>query len=215
MLDNCNKCIDDEEFAVLAVLNNSEIDEDNKKEYISYLQTVVESIETVQNDELWNLLLQQRLVIYSENNILYYFSRFGLDSFLINFINSDSAILKFDSKLIDSDFGKDTASNFFNAIVTCNEISNERYESILNALNRFYRAFSKTNIEEDKVLILIKLNIIRITDSVLIFMRENYPNILIAFVTQNIEKYTVEVINEENFEMQEMLSVLEEKVEDQ
>ncbi len=214
MLDNCDECINDEESAVLALLNNSGIDEDKKEEYISYLQTIIEKIETVKNEELWNVLLQQGLVIYSEDNIVHYFFKFGLDSFLIDFINSKSAELIFNSNSIDSGFGEGATSNFFNAILTCNEISNERYESILEPFNRFYGSFSETNIDEDKVLILIKLNIIRMTGSALIFMRENYPNLLIAFVTHNIKKYTEEVINEENFDMLEMLSVLEEKVDD-
>ena len=73
MLDNCGECITDEEPTALAILNNSEIDRENKKEYISFLQTVIERIETVLDKELWSMLLQEKLVNYSENNILNYF----------------------------------------------------------------------------------------------------------------------------------------------
>lgn len=214
MLDNCNKCIKDEEFVVLSVLNNSEIDKENKDEYIGYLLTIIGKIENVQNEELWSLLLQQGLVIYSEDNILHYFFKIGLDSFLIDFINSDNGILKFDSKSIDSGYGEGSSLNFFNAMVTCNKLLNERYESILKEINIHYTSFSKTEIDEDKIQILIKLNVIPMTDSTLLFMREHYSNMLIEFISHNISQYTQDVINDENFDTREMLTVIEENVDD-
>lgn len=134
---------------------------------------------------------------------------------MVQFINDFNYNLKFDNDSINSDFGENSASNFFNAIVTCNELTNERYESFLRALNMYYTSFSNTDIEEDKILILIKLNIIRMSDSVLMFMREHYPDQLMPFITHNIDQYTEEVINEENFVLSEMLSVLEENVDDE
>ena len=217
ILDNCIDCITDEEPVVQAILNNYEIDRDHKKEYISYLQTVIERIDTVLDKELWSLLLQGKLVNYSENNILNYFflSENGLDSFLIQFINDFNSNLKFDKNTIDSNFGENSTSNFFIAIAACNELTNERYEAFLQALGMYYPSFSKIGIAEDKVLILIKINKIRMVDSVLLFMREHYPNLLMPFITHNINQYTEEVIKEENFVLNEMLSVLEENVDDE
>ena len=79
----------------------------------------------------------------------------------------------------------------------------------------YYLSFSKTGIAEDKVLILIKINKIRMVDSVLLFMKEHYPNQLMPFITHNIDQYTEEVIKEENFLLNEMLLVLEENVDDE
>jgi hypothetical protein len=216
ILDNCGECITDEERAALAILNNPDIDSDHKEEYINFLQTVIERIETVLDKELWSLLLQEKLVKNSENNILLYFflSENGLDSFLTQFINNFNYSLKFDKNFIDSNFGEDSTWDFFDAMVACNELTNERYEAFLQALNMYYRSFSKTDIEEGKVLILIKLNIIQMTDSDLIFMREHYPDQLMPFIMHNIDQYTEDIINEENFVLSEMLSVLEENVDD-
>jgi hypothetical protein len=78
----------------------------------------------------------------------------------------------------------------------------------------YYPSFSITGIEEDKIHILIKLKIIQMSEDTLIFMREHYPNQLILFITRNIKQYTEEVINEENFDLDEMLSLIEEKIND-
>jgi hypothetical protein len=216
MLDNCFERITDEEPVVLEIINNPEIDIDNKTRYITLLQTEIEQIETVDDKELWSLLLEEKLVKYSESNILSYFflSKNGLDSFLVRFINDFDYKLKFDSDSIDSDFGENAASNFFKAIITCNELNNERYESILYSLNMYYPSFSITGIEEDKIHILIKLKIIQMSEDSLIFMRAHYPNQLMPFITRNIKQYTEEVINQENFDLNEMVSLLEEKIND-
>lgn len=217
ILDNCCECINDEESAALTILNNPEVNSDYKKKYINFLQTVIERIESVLDKELWNLLLQAKLVNYSESNILNYFflRENGLDSLLIQFINDFNYNLIFDTDTIDSNFGENSTSNFFNAIAVCNELTNERYEAFLQALSMNYNSFSKTGIADDKVQILIKLNIIRMADPVLIFTREHYPNQLMLFITHNIDQYTEDVINKENFVLNEMLLVLEENVDDE
>lgn len=214
MLDNCDECINDEEFAALEILNNSEIDENNKKEYISNLQTVIGKIETVKNEKLWNLLLQHKLIVYTEDNIFHYFFKYGLDSYLITFINSDNTMLKFNKELIDNNYGEGSFLTFFNAIVTCNELLDERYKAILQEINIRYKSFSEAEIKEEKIQILIKLNIIPMMDSVLLFMREHYSNMLMGFITHNINQYTEVVVNDEYFDEHEMLSVIEEEVDD-
>ena len=74
--------------------------------------------------------------------------------------------------------------------------------------------FSFTGIDEDKILVLIKpQNNTDVEDS-LIFMRAHYPNQLMPFITRNIKQYTEEVINQENFDLNEMVSLLEEKIND-
>ena len=216
ILDNCSERITDEEPAVLKIINNPEIDIGNKTRYISLLQTEIEQIETVDDKELWSLLLEEKLVKYSESNILSYFflSKNGLDSFLVQFINNCKNNLKFDTDSINNDFGENAALDFFKAIVTCNELNNEIYQSILCSLNRHFPSFSLTGIDEDKILVLIKLKIIQMSEDSLIFMRAHYPNQLMPFITRNIKQYTEEVINQENFDLNEMVSLLEEKIND-
>lgn len=216
ILENCDNIIDDEESAVLAILNNTEVDANNKEKYISFLQTVIERIQDVIDKELWSLLLQQKHVKYDEDNILNYFflSEKGLDSFLVQFINTNSDDLSFDYDLINNEYGDNTASKFYKAIVTCNQLSNKKYEAILLTFNRSYKSFPHKGVAGEKITILIKLGVIRMTAENLSFMRENYPEQLMSFITKNISQYINDVINEENFDLSEMLSVIEEKVAD-
>lgn len=215
VLENCNKIINDEESAALAILNNKNVDDDNKEEYINFLQTVIEHIEKVIDKELWGLLLQHKRVNYSEGNILNYFflSEKGLDSFLIQFVNSGSGDLHFDDESISNKFGDKAVSKFYSTIITCGELLNEKYEMIL-ALKMIYKSFPYKEIQDEKILILIKIGVIPMTAENLSFIRQNYPNNLIPFIVKNISQYTSDIINKENFELDEMLSVLEGNVAD-
>jgi len=216
IIENCEKHINDEEPAVLKILNSTEIDIDNKRQYISLLQTVVECISDVVNVELWSLLLQHQLVKYSEDNILDYFFQNGqgLDSFLIEFINNNSDKLSFNYKSIVNKYGEENKSKFVKAIVTCNQLLNERYKTIFSSLKLVYDYFSYQEVEVEKIKILIEIGVIRMTAENLAFIRENYPDQLVLFITKNIVKYNKEVINEENFDIDEMLLIIDGDVDD-
>lgn len=215
ILENCDERITDEESAALSIINHSKIDSEDKNLYIGYLETTIEHIDTVKNNDLWPLLLQEKAVKYSEKNILKYFFQYELDSCLVEFINESDHLLEFKPYSIDSEFGEGSASKFFNAIVNTNELINERYESILKTFDMHYDAFSNPEIEDEKIKILIEIDALRMTEKNLIFMRDNYSDLLLLFIKHNIRQYTENVINEGNLEMDELLSVLDENVEDE
>jgi len=216
VLDNCEGCINDDESIVLGILNNQDVDSKYKEEYICFLQTKLEHLENVEEKDLWSLLLQKELVNYSEANILYYFfcSEKGLDTFLVEFINGKNSRLNFETQSINCNFGEKAASQFFSAVVTCDKLSNEKYTNILSTLKLYYTSFAIADIPDDKIEILIYLKVVQMSSEALEFMRVNYPDQLLTFIKQNISTYTDEVVNEENFILDEMLSVLELDVND-
>lgn len=218
ILDKSDEYISDDEYALLAILNNFNINTDDKREYISYLQTKLSRIDRVTYRELWKNLLQEEVVTYVERNIIDYFvSNEEIDTYLINFINSSSQTLIFNDSMM-ADFDDDTVTEFFEAIVKCKELSNERYESILESFNKCFNSypFDELDIESEKVLILIKIKIISMTESILISLRENYPETVMYYITTNLSEY-LEIINHnlEKFDLEEMLSLLNENIGDE
>lgn len=215
ILKNCDERITDEESVALSIINHSEIDTEDKNAYIGYLETTIEHVDKVKDNDFWSLLLQEKVVEYSEINILKYFFQYELDSCLVEFINESDHLLEFKSNSIDNEFGEGSASKFFEAIVNTNELINERYESILKTFDTHYNTFSNTEMEDEKIKILIEIDTMRMTEENLIFMRDNYSSLLLFFIKHNIHQYTENVINEDNLEMDELLSVLDENVEDE
>lgn len=216
ILENCSDIIEDNEFAVLEILNNSDVNYENKEEYIELLGTKIQNIQNVDDRDLWRLLLRNNLIRYSAANILSYFfeTENGLDTYLIQFINKNDEDLDFDTEMIENQYGESAVLTFFNAIVKCNELYNERYEHILQRIHIDNYKFTHTGIQNEKVLILIELGIIQMSTTELLFMRKNYKEHLMYFITKNITEYIEIVKDSKYFSIDELLAILNENIDD-
>ncbi|MFJ6414467.1 hypothetical protein ACIQLG_16930 [Terribacillus saccharophilus] len=211
VLRNCNEQINDDESTILYVLNHPKMDRKNVLQYISYLESTISNISDVNEMDLWSVLLQERVIVYSSSNIMEYFKKFTntLDNYLVDFINSSTFSLIF----IQKNHDKSDIGDFFDAVVKCNELENGRYAHILTALNwRYVDTFPFKEIDDDKVQILIRKGTIPMSEAALEFMRENYPSAINSYIIYNIEKYAKEVINAENYNYNELIMVLNSKV---
>lgn len=211
ILDNCDECITDNETSAISILNNTDIDVSYKKTYIDYLHTEIVDIQSIDKPALWELLMHKRKAKYSTANILSYFFLYAeeLDDILTQFINNYIGDLYFDIDAINRLYGEGASTRFTEAVITCSETNASKYEMILASLKPCYDNFPFTDIEDSKLFILIKLDVIRMTSENLTVMRDNYPEQLISFIKKDIELYSNEIITKENFVFSEMLEVLD------
>lgn len=208
IINHCEESIIDDESAVLSILNNGEITLENKLEYINVLKTPVTLLENISDNDTWSSLLQYNLVEYSENNILEYFfnSEKNLDNTLVEFVNSQDNHLDFSDSI--NDFGKNASSSFFDATIVCNNLNNKKYSEIVKSLGLYYDSFQIEGISNEKIEILIDLETIRMSQSSLLFIRDEYPDNTLHFIKKNIDSYIREVISDEIFNFDEMIDVL-------
>lgn len=215
LLKHCDGNIFDDEPAALELLNDSRIDYDDKIKYLEYFQTKISRIELISDKSLWGLVLKQELVHYNEKNILdYYFNNDKqIDFALVHFINSSTLPIKFNREDINNLYGENTGNQIFRSLIQCNELSNERYGTLISTFNLYYDSFSYKEIDEEKIKILINKRIIRMSKENLLFIRENYENLVLEFNIKNIKKY-VELIDVDNFSILETLEILDQKVDE-
>ncbi|HGG8886436.1 TPA: hypothetical protein ACJJ17_005258 [Enterobacter hormaechei subsp. xiangfangensis] len=211
VLSSCDGSIVDDEAIVLSVLNNEEITDEQKGQYINSLQTFVISLSEVESESLWSSLLDKDRAICSEGNIVSYFEHVdGLDGSLIEFINRTDTELDF--KKIDLE--DEQRIKLFRSIIVCNDLSNNKYDELICSLNRIYpTSFGTANIAGDKFKILVDKNIIRMSLSSLDFIRDNYPEQNSYYIKKNIQTY-VELMTIDNFVLDEAISILSWKVDD-
>lgn len=210
VLDNCEEKISDNEVAALDLLNNSIITFETKVQYLKFLRTSMESIEDVHDYELWPVMIKNQLVAYNDQNILaYYFnSGNGLDTELIEFINGSAVDLYLDKNYINTTLGEKAASEFYDSVVQSNDLSNERYQSLLKPFNYHYKLFSFEGISLEKIDILIVISAIKMNEDNLTFMRTHYEDLVVDFIVKNIKDYSL-LINEKNFIFKELLALLD------
>lgn len=211
VLSSCDGSIVDDEVIVLSVLNNEGISDEQKGQYINALKTFVTSLSEVESESLWSSLLDKDRIVCSEENIVSYFEHVdGLDKTLIEFINRTDTELDF--KKIDIENEKKT--KLFRSIIVCNDLSSNKYDELICSLHRIYNtSFGIANITGDKFKILVDKKIIRMSMSSLDFIRDNYPEQNNYYIKKNIQTY-VELMTIENFVLDEAISILSWKVDD-
>ena len=210
LLSNCSYIIRDSIQYALRILNNTNIKTELKSRYIEHLTTVLPELKEVTDIKLWELLLGKRLVEYNENNILeYYFnSGKGLDEHLISFINSSSIKLTLSKEYIDSTFEEEATNSLFKAIQEEDRLNNERYEHIIKQLGYVSVIFNLTEMSDDKMNILIKNGIIKMTIKNIDLIRGNYPNHIKYFIERNIVEYLNEIVEEKSLTNEELIYLL-------
>ena len=206
LLQECNGKIIDDECVAIDLLNCTDISKSQKEEYIKSLITPLHALSSVKDHSIWESLLGTDILIRSEQNVLDYFCvADGLDSGLISFINSSDHLLDFSSANVS--LTEEQSVALFNKTAVCNEMLDAQYASILNSLHRCYKAFNIPNIQESKVYILIRDNIIRMNPDTLKYMRTEYPTVVSSFIKKNIDEYE-NMMKPDLFIQSELLEIL-------
>lgn len=99
------------------------------------------------------------------------------------------------------------AERLFDAVVVCNSLEKQKYKQILDSLGFTYEDFGVPNISDDKLVILIDENIIKMNPETLNFIRENYSNQVFYFIQKHIGKY-VEMMTTDLFSADELMKIL-------
>ena len=203
VLQISDRTIRDDENVVVAVLNNTDLSIEHKQSYISALRTTINSIKEIVDYSLWSSLLDADIVQYSECNIMDCFNTVKLNESVISYINRCNIDLDFSK----TEYDEETKERLFDSVIICNDIDNSKYKQILVSLKFHYNNFDITDIPNDKIVILINTNIIKMTANNLEFMRETYPDQNSHFIRKNIEKY-VEIMDDAMFSREELLEIL-------
>jgi hypothetical protein len=213
ILQNTEEIRDDAQ-TVLRILNDERIDSEKKIAYLKILKTEIPHLTDIEDTTLWDDVLKGIHVSYTEENMAAYF--FGKDKTwtkeLTDFINKGMKKLTFHYQSLDDKYGKGSGSEFWKAVISCMELSNQKYEEILVGLNGCYRnGFGFDSFTDEKMEILIRRGIIHMTAKCLQDIRENYPSHVISFATSYIQEY-VKLMTEELYEKDEVLELLESSI---
>ena len=198
-----NGVIYDDENVAISVLNNPDVFTKCKASYISSLKTIISFIKEISDYSLWSSLLDAEVVQYSESNIMDSFNTLELSQSVISYINRYPVDLDFSK----TEYSENDKEKLFDAIIVCNDVENAKYKQILVSLDFFYEKFDIDGIIDDKMIILIDSDIIKMTDSNLNFIRKRYQNQKFYFIHKNIKEY-IDIMENTLFSQEELLEIL-------
>lgn len=205
VLANCNDEISDREDIAISLLNNVEVTADKKEHYIDVLLTIISDITLVIESNLWPIMIDRNVVVFSESNFTNYFQKYGLDNVLIKYLNDSSSEIDFSKT--SEEFGDEVANKLFDAVATCNGILTQKYEKLLTDLNYFFDEFTAENIDDDKFEALVRAHILTMDSDTLKFVREKYPKHLYRYIKFNLDEYLT-LQTAEIFRIDEALEII-------
>ena len=199
-----NDCFCDDGDSLIYLLNHEDLSEENAISFIKKLRTKIKDLSEIETTQYKIKFMEKFLVEYTAENIIAYYSSFGLDKYLIAFINSDDTFMDYSSLYEEK---QELIDKFWNSVIVCNDISDQKYHQILQSIGLQYKKFNLLGISSQKVSILIKENTIPMTLDALKFMRENYPENILEYVAQKISLYANN-LTDQDASLEETLEIL-------
>lgn len=177
----------DDPQAAEAVLNHSDIELNQKRVYISRLDTHLEMLEKITQQELWPDLLQAELVSFNWENVADYYATHctgdrKLDEEWCNFLENGSNDLSWSKSKLEMRIGEENTNSLLDKLLECTELSLERYRAIWKTLDVKYTRVSPLELSDEKLAIIIGLHIIDITIENTEYIRQSYPDFIVDFV---------------------------------
>lgn len=160
----------------------------NSIPYFSIKYTV-EKFQGLSNDIklIENLVLLKKGQVNSEI-VCSYFSLFrNIDEYLVPFINQDPNFVL--NREIFVQLDEEVQEDFFVQIVSEDNLNLTIYRTMLTSMQWHYENFDVTGLSDDRLEVLIDLNVIKFNANNLKFIREKYPSMKNYSISRNIEKY--------------------------
>ncbi|HFU3963858.1 TPA: DNA-binding protein [Streptococcus suis] len=211
LLPLLNEVIQDELQVVYRIVNNTKIGENLRIEYLKKIQDYSLEISKLVTMPILDAAIEFDKAKYSTENILNYFYEYDVwNERLIRFVNNGEHLDFLQAEF--KKFSDKLQEEFFEETVKCNQLDNNKYREILLKLGWKYTEFELENIADEKMSILISTKCIsdEFSVSTLKFLRDNYQNHVIQYVTEYIEGYLLG--NEDStdiYDESEMLDLLD------
>lgn len=198
------------------VLNCEDVSDENKEKYIALNKTTFSFLNEINSKHLWSFIISKERVDKNIGNIYdyYYLSGNGMDNFLIAYVNSFAELPELDDADLEDKYGDSAKETIFMDIINCNDIDNDKYESLLLSFNLVCTELENTKLQMEKIDVLVGHDILEMNEDNLLMMRENYPDKCISFIIRNTKKY-VEILHDDIYLTPEMLQLLHEKIDDE
>ncbi|GAA5351007.1 YobI family P-loop NTPase [Streptococcus uberis] len=217
LLPFINEVIQDEIQAVYRIVNNTAVAENLRVEYLKKVHDHSLEISELATMPILDAAIEFNKVEYNTENILNYFCEYDTwNERLIEFVNNGEH-LEF-SQLVFKEFSDNLQEEFFEETVKCNQLANDKYKEILSKLGWCFTEFKLANIADEKMSILISTRSIsdKFSVNTLNFLRDNYQNHVIEYLTEYIDEYLIEdVENTDIYRETEMFNLLQEGLTDE
>lgn len=187
---------------VIELLNNENINLERKEKILSKETEKIDDISKIENQKLYKIVFNNDLIKIDWNNINKYYNIFGLDDVIINLLNNkeNASILLYEDIELEDKISQELLQD----LLLNNDLNEEVYSLILQNSTCKIRNADISNLNTDKVLILVNNRRIEFNMQMFNNIRNySYP-MLIEFIRNNytsvyseINKGNIKFLNSE------------------
>lgn len=201
-VENVNLAIDTNveeiENTVIKLLNTNseELEEELKIKIIKHQVVKISKINSVEEKELWHVLLEENKLISSWENVSDYYNYAEiLDDSLIEYLNKEDNSKELLSIRIDNKYKElhpDFNTKLLRELIECNEFDLPSYKNLVLKNGYHYEDLDLSKLNEEKINVLVNDVILKFGNINFELLKENSNNQHIAFLEKNINKFIEE-----------------------
>lgn len=215
--------IKEDEKYIIELLNNEDLEFENKKSIIEKEEAKISDISQIENQELWEVLFDKNKVTAIWKNILNYYKykEQKLDEIIIDFISIEENYQELSiNKIYNKEFEEEVIKNLASDLISFNELNDESYSYITKSLYQYVSFY--TELTNEKIDILLKNNKLSLTQENIDYLKKYYSNKQIVlfenFKKEFLEKYDefkldendyVGILKSNNFTIDEKLTIID------
>jgi hypothetical protein len=213
--------IEENENAIILILNNEEIDDDFKIEYLSRQNNKINLSEI--DEKFWNIALTANIIKPIWQNIEKYISiesNKELNSNIIDFISKNSSELS--QQKVKGIISESTDSSLFVKLIGGNKLSFDSYKKVSKSFNRVFSGIDLSSLLPERLEFLIDNFLIKLNDYNFKMIQDNFPNLLSKLLLFNKSEYlpnintylvnantTTSILKSEKLSLSEKVTVIE------
>lgn len=204
--------INETEETIIDLMNNSDIEENFKIEIVKKQETKISDLNSIKEQELWYVLLEQDKLVPTWNNIsTYYDFEETLCETLIEYLNIENNALELSKVRV----GKVYCEKYqqFNPkllrnLIETNSFDLSSYEYLIKNIGYWYDDLDISKLDEEKISLLVKYNKFQFEGICFDTLKEQTQFQHIALIEKNIDDY-LDKFEEFKIDTNDLIKLLE------
>jgi hypothetical protein len=184
------KSIQEEEPYFIDLLNNSDLDIQNKLWLLKHNQTKIDNISDITEQTLWKSVFEHNKITANWDSIIKYSALSGyiLNNILTNYINDKENCIHLYSLELPT-ITENSSSLFIHSILESNTLNDQIYTKIIQEIKHNYHSLDVSNLNISKVQLLINFNVLVFNNDNIASIQQYHPTLLDQFININLNQY--------------------------
>lgn len=200
----------EETIKELLNLNNEDLEESLKIEIIKMQNNKITKIDSVEQQELWNILLEQNKVKSTWENMSQYYDYIGFNNILIQYLSRENNALELSKIRADKKYLEehpDFNTGLLKDILQSNVFNIKIYKNLIENNGWIYSSLDISDLDVDKISLLVEHNIFQFISTCFNHLKENTESCHIELVEKNINDY-LDKYDEFNIDTEDLIKLL-------